>query len=740
MAFAQDIAINSLWYSNTGSDVPTSIGASAINGAIAVNTANGNMWVKVTGGGLTGNWEAVGGGTGNFTSINLAGDSGVSQTIENTNTITIAGGTALSTVAGSTDTVTINHDTSAGNKHIPAGGSTDQVLTYSSSGTATWEDPASDYTFTAQADSGTQRTINNTDDLAIEGGSGVTTSIGAIGSGGATITIAAAGIATNASNHTAHTASTAQHGIPSGGNSGEVLSTNGSGTYSWIAAGGTTDISASTAFPGQLTYYGGSGSGNEYDLDPTIKNATNNTVSNSFLEFKENGESNSDYGGFKWLRAAPGVWLQNRNHNVYNTNRNLMITTDQTDITSTKNARWHLPTHAGWGTSYPQGAGANEFYLTPISQYSAGTVAYPYAIEMTWASRYSFGGSNRTSGDSDVYMADYGSSSSPWLSVDSYNDDLVWDRASKLGLYKFHNDTYGATGARATQDDEFIGGILFGGATSSNSAVVMGTISFQQSVAAQATPTGNMYFNVYKAGQSSTINTIHAIRGDSQQSTFGYGYYLGTTVSVYSSVGTGNTATSHSWGISVNGSIYASSGVTATTLSISGTKNFRIPHPLPALKSFKDLVHTSIEAPRADLIYRGTATLSSGSATVNIDTTSNMTSGTFVLLTQNVEVWLQNKTGWTEVRGSISGATLTITAQDNSSTDTVAWLVMAERADDEIKANTSVETDSDGHLIVESYRVNKPIVAAGPMSTTSNTERPNKPSIGPRGQEIIVRS
>ena len=105
-----------------------------------------------------------------------------------------------------------------------------------------------------------------------------------------------------------------------------------------------------------------------------------------------------------------------------------------------------------------------------------------------------------------------------------------------------------------------------------------------------------------------------------------------------------------------------------------------------------------------------------------------------------MEVWLQNKTGWTEVRGSISGATLTITAQDNSSTDTVAWLVMAERADDEIKANTSVETDSDGHLIVESYRVNKPIVAAGPMSTTSNTERPNKPSIGPRGQEIIVRS
>ena len=107
----------------------------------------------------------------------------------------------------------------------------------------------------------------STDDLEIEGGSGFTTLISAIGSGGATIRIDAAGIATNAGNHSTHTASTTQHGIPSGGNNGNVLSTNGSGTYSWIATSGTTDISAATSFPGQLTYYGGSGSGNEYDLD-----------------------------------------------------------------------------------------------------------------------------------------------------------------------------------------------------------------------------------------------------------------------------------------------------------------------------------------------------------------------------------------------------------------------------------------------------------------------------------------
>jgi hypothetical protein len=40
-----------------------------------------------------------------------------------------------------TDTV-YTHPTTAGNKHIPTAGATDQVLTYSSSGTASWQDAA----------------------------------------------------------------------------------------------------------------------------------------------------------------------------------------------------------------------------------------------------------------------------------------------------------------------------------------------------------------------------------------------------------------------------------------------------------------------------------------------------------------------------------------------------------------------------------------------------------------------
>ena len=145
MAFQQDIAINALWYSSTPDETPATNGISdAIHGAVAVNTTNGNMWIRVIGGGLTGNWEAVGSGSGGFTSFTLAGDSGTNQTIENTNTVTIEGdGTALATVASATDTITLNHATGAGFKHIPSGGASGNVLTYSASGTAVWAAPAS---------------------------------------------------------------------------------------------------------------------------------------------------------------------------------------------------------------------------------------------------------------------------------------------------------------------------------------------------------------------------------------------------------------------------------------------------------------------------------------------------------------------------------------------------------------------------------------------------------------------
>ena len=136
----------------------------------------------------------------------------------------------------------------------------------------------------------------------------------------------------------------------------------------------------------------------------------------------------------------------------------------------------------------------------------------------------------------------------------------------------------------------------------------------------------------------------------------------------------------------------------AGTLS-KNAGSFKIPHPLVGLSTTKDLVHSFIEGPQMDLIYRGKVTLSSGAATVNLDTVSNMTEGTFVELNRDVQCFTTNETGWGAVKGSVSGNILTISAQDGSSTDTISWMVVGERQDDAVKKSNS--TDSDGHLVVE---------------------------------------
>ena len=134
--------------------------------------------------------------------------------------------------------------------------------------------------------------------------------------------------------------------------------------------------------------------------------------------------------------------------------------------------------------------------------------------------------------------------------------------------------------------------------------------------------------------------------------------------------------------------------------AIVGTsKSFRIDHPLPAKKDTHYLVHASLEGPQLDLIYRGTVDLVGGSATVNIDTATGMTDGTFALLNTNVQCFTSNESGWTAIKGSVSGNTLTITAQDNSCTDTISWMVVGERQDQDLLDTEMV--DSNSKLILE---------------------------------------
>jgi hypothetical protein len=111
------------------------------------------------------------------------------------------------------------------------------------------------------------------------------------------------------------------------------------------------------------------------------------------------------------------------------------------------------------------------------------------------------------------------------------------------------------------------------------------------------------------------------------------------------------------------------------------------------------LVHSFMESPQADNIYRGKVDLVDGSATVNIDDAAGMTDGTFAVLNREVQCFTSNETGWTAVRGSVSGNILTIEAQDASCTDTISWMVIGERQD---KHMYDTEwTDENGKVIVE---------------------------------------
>ena len=129
--------------------------------------------------------------------------------------------------------------------------------------------------------------------------------------------------------------------------------------------------------------------------------------------------------------------------------------------------------------------------------------------------------------------------------------------------------------------------------------------------------------------------------------------------------------------------------------------SFRIPHVLTGLTTTTDLIHSFVEGPQADNLYRGRTTLVAGISTVNIDTINNMTEGTFVNLNRDVQCFTTNETGWTAVKGSVTDNLLTINAQDNTCTDTISWMVIGERWDLAMYDPKNPMTDANGKVKTE---------------------------------------
>jgi hypothetical protein len=130
-----------------------------------------------------------------------------------------------------------------------------------------------------------------------------------------------------------------------------------------------------------------------------------------------------------------------------------------------------------------------------------------------------------------------------------------------------------------------------------------------------------------------------------------------------------------------------------------GSGSFRIEHPLESMKETHDLVHSFVEAPQADLYYRGKVQLVNGKASVNIDGAAGMTEGTFEVLCRDVQCFTSNETDWDAVRGSVAGNVLSIECQNQASNATISWLVIGERKDKHMYETDW--TDDNGKVIVE---------------------------------------
>jgi hypothetical protein len=211
------------------------------------------------------------------------------------------------------------------------------------------------------------------------------------------------------------------------------------------------------------------------------------------------------------------------------------------------------------------------------------------------------------------------------------------------------------------------------------------------------TPSAKLSVSGANSDTYGQLNVVSTGAGADAQISFstptnGRGMYLDDSATnafkIYSGFGKGGGGEfviDNSGNVTINGSLSKSSG------------SFRIPHPIKP--ETHQLVHSFVEAPQADNIYRGKVELVDGRAEVNIDTVASMTEGTFVALNREVQCFTSNESDWDAVRGSVTGNILTIECQNAESTATISWLVIGERQDQHMYDTDW--TDENGKVIVE---------------------------------------
>lgn len=298
----------------------------------------------------------------------------------------------------------------------------------------------------------------------------------------------------------------------------------------------------------------------------------------------------------------------------------------------------------------------------------------------------------------------------PRLNIDSSGNVGIGTSSPSYKLHVVESSGIAIYGSSSTNHGVYgISSSQYGVVGISNSAIGV----FGQSSSSQG---------VY--GSSSTGTGIYGLStsnyGAYSQSTNNYGIFGRTLNSGFGGIiGYNHDASKYAiLGFSTNYAVYGAGDAYFSGALSKGSGSFNIAHPLPELSETHRLVHSFVEAPTADNIYRGRLQLANGQATVNIDTHVGMTEGTFSALNGNIQVFLQNESGWDLVRGSVTDNILSIISQNQSSTDTISWMVIGERQDQHML--DTQWTDEFGRPILEPLKEPEPEIPSPPEPEVPN--------------------